>query len=398
MSILVLALQACSTFQPSAEVEDLDLRARAHTETRNDIRVSATVLGREEARALFGVDLAAKGVQPVWIEVENNSQRPLWFMSAGLDPEYFSPLEVAYAYHAKFAGERNAALDEHFDALSFRNPILPGANVSGFVHTNLNVGTKVVDIDLVARDRLENFTFLVEVPGTRVHLPDFAHLYRDDEVSHYEDEQTLRTALERLPCCALDARGRQMEPLNLVLIGEFEDWVAAFIQRGYRYAPAAPRFVFGRVQDLSGEKMAQWVAAQGHRTRMWRAPLTFRRQPVWVGQTSQRLGGRFAAGDQSANAEAAVDPDVDAARNALIQDLFYSQGLAKLGFVEGSGIGAGTRRPSSEQREAGYRTDGLRAVMLFQNDPVSLGEMQFFDWVRLTDRTLEAAQGAERGE
>jgi hypothetical protein len=395
-SLLILTLQACTTFQPTIALEDLNLRAHADTEAHDDIRVSVTVLGREQARALFGVDLLAKGVQPVWVEVENDGEHPLWFMSAGLDPEYFSPLEVAYAYHGTFSGEENAALDEHFDALSFRNPILPGATVSGFVHTNLSVGTKVIDIDLVGRDRLEKFTFFVEVPGTRKYLPDFGRLYRDDEVTDYEDQQTLRTALERLPCCALDAQGRQVEPLNLVLIGEFEDWAAAFIHRGYRYAPATPRFVFGRVQDVSAEKMARWVAAQGHQTRIWRAPLTFKHLPVWVGQTSQRLGGRFATASQATKAEVAIDPDVDAARNALIQDLFYSQQLAKLGFVEGSGIATVANRASSDQQEADYRTDGLRAVMVFQNDPLPLGEIQFFDWVRLADRTLEAPGDAVR--
>jgi hypothetical protein len=33
--------------------------------------------------------------------------------------------------------------------MNFRNPIAPGTSVSGFIFTNRDEGTKVVDIDLI---------------------------------------------------------------------------------------------------------------------------------------------------------------------------------------------------------------------------------------------------------
>ena len=42
-------------------------------------------------------------------------------------------------------------MDDLFRSLSFRNPIVSGASVSGFLFVNLDEGMKVVDIDLVSR-------------------------------------------------------------------------------------------------------------------------------------------------------------------------------------------------------------------------------------------------------
>ena len=47
------------------------------------------------------------------------------------------------------------------------------------------------------------------------------------------------------------------------------------------------------------------------------------------------------------------------------------------------------RVAASEPREtpegSSYHTDGLRAVMVFANEAVSLAEVDFFDWERLVD-------------
>ena len=43
---------------------------------------------------MFGVSVNESGVQPVWIEVENNTDQVLWLLRSGTDPDLFSPLEV----------------------------------------------------------------------------------------------------------------------------------------------------------------------------------------------------------------------------------------------------------------------------------------------------------------
>ena len=45
--------------------------------------------------------------------------------------------------------------------MNFRNPIAVGTSVSGFVFTNRDEGTKVVDIDLIGHGKTKFFTFFV---------------------------------------------------------------------------------------------------------------------------------------------------------------------------------------------------------------------------------------------
>ena len=68
---------------------------------------------------MFGADVVATGVQPVWIEVQNASADVLWLLRSGTDPDYFSPREVAWSVHAFLGGTTNDRIDEHFDRLSF---------------------------------------------------------------------------------------------------------------------------------------------------------------------------------------------------------------------------------------------------------------------------------------
>jgi hypothetical protein len=91
------------------------------------------VLNAEESRQLFGVNLAGKDIQPVWIRVQNADTVAYWLMSSGLDPDYFSPLEAAYAFHGTIGNSVNKQIDDHFKVLNFSNPIAPGTSVSGFV-------------------------------------------------------------------------------------------------------------------------------------------------------------------------------------------------------------------------------------------------------------------------
>ena len=122
-----LALVGCATWQAPAEVSDAALRARAMSATERDVRVTAAVLSAEDSRRMFGADVNKTGVQSVWIEVQNRTSQPLWLLRSGTDPDYFSPLEVAWSMHTPLAGGTNASIDDHFDRLGFKNPIPPGA-------------------------------------------------------------------------------------------------------------------------------------------------------------------------------------------------------------------------------------------------------------------------------
>jgi hypothetical protein len=385
--VLILLTAACaSPFERPAPFDLGSLRERAVTRAEDGIRVSASVPSADESRSIFGIDLEQRGVQPLWLEIENGSERAFYLLRTGLDPEYFAPLEVAFLYDGSFDDQGDVALGEHLQALSFdsRSPILPEETVSGFVYVYRAEPTMMVDVDLIGREWSERVGLVVPVPGTeeaQQRLAMLGGLYTGADLVVLEDEAALRTALEELPCCTVDEAGAASLPLNLVLIGTLEEWGPAFTRRNYRYSPMDAWFAFEREQDVSGRKISRWVPAQPHNLRVWLTPLRHQGKPVWAAQVSTPLGGRFAASEEGTGR---VEPDVDEARNDVVQDLMYSQALAKLGFVKGAG-GRSAAEPRQSPDDASYRTDGLRAVLMFGENSVSLAEIDFFDWERLVD-------------
>jgi hypothetical protein len=103
-------------------------------------------------------------------------------------------------------------------------------------------------------------------------------------------------------------------------------------------------------------------------------------------QVSTGLGGRFAAAGEESRR---IDPDVDEARNDVVQDVLYAQAVAKIGFVKGadSDSAATAQTPDGPS----YHSDGLRAVLVFGGKAMSLAEIDFFDWERLADFRRQAA-------
>ena len=161
--LLAIALIAdgCATSgsQPGT-MEYKPYKKRAQTQAQGDLIVTVALPTATEAAGIYGADLAEKQIQPVWIEVRNDAAVPYWFLISGLDPNYFAASEAAHAFHATTADGADRALDERFDSLQFRNPVMPGATASGFVLTNLDEGVKVVDVDLIARGDARSFTFV----------------------------------------------------------------------------------------------------------------------------------------------------------------------------------------------------------------------------------------------
>lgn len=163
MVILCLAA-GCSTWQPPAEAGDATVRDRAVSLTKNDVSVRAAVLSTADSQRMFGANVNATGVQPVWIEVNNGTSQPLTLLRTGSDPDYFSPLEVAWSLHTQFDRRTNARIDEWFSRQGFRNPIPSGETRSGVVFTNPDRGTKLLNVDLLGNLSLIALTLFLKVP------------------------------------------------------------------------------------------------------------------------------------------------------------------------------------------------------------------------------------------
>ena len=164
---LALALAGCATWQPPAEFSDAALRGRAVTRDNQGLRVSAAVLSGEDSRSMLGIDLDHSQMQPVWVEVHNATPRPMWLLRTGTDPDYFSPLEVAWSAHTLLGGSANASIDRHFEKLGFRNPIPAGATHAGILFTNRERGTKLLNVDLLGQKTLVPFSLFLTVPRGR---------------------------------------------------------------------------------------------------------------------------------------------------------------------------------------------------------------------------------------
>ena len=217
----------------------LDYKSRAVTRTEGGVRVSTAVLSADESATVYGVPLARRSIQPVWIEVENREDRAYYLLSPGLDPNFFPASEASEALASGESPEQKAELDRRFRQLAFRNPVLPGATTSGFVLTNLDEGFKFVQIDLVTGGRARTFSILAIVPGFRsdyrVSEVFRRDIYPPEKIVNYTDDAAFRAALEALPCCVTNEDGsKNGDPLNLVVVGGLDDAFPAFARRGWR--------------------------------------------------------------------------------------------------------------------------------------------------------------------
>ena len=180
----------------------------AATQQKDDLEVRVAVLDDRASRKFFGVPMARRGIQPVWVHVVNRTQRPYRLQFVAIDPNHFSPREAAAANHYSsgkrllgfgvlawlfflplfillpiklFAVRRaNRKMDEFFVGHAFRmRPIPAGGEQAGFVFTNLSEGNKVVLVRLLSPDGPEDFEFSLPVRGL-----DTDHLRREFQALH----------------------------------------------------------------------------------------------------------------------------------------------------------------------------------------------------------------------
>ncbi len=393
--ICLLTFYGCATFNPRP-IDEVPFKERAQTQVENNIRVTAAVLSAQESEAVFGAPLYKKGIQPVWLEIENNDEGLVAFLPVGLDPDYFAPLEVAYVHRYRLSKNANQQMGQYFHEQAMNLYIAPGNVESGFVFTNLDMGTKGFNVDIVGKDhQVRTFSFLIPVPGLKVDYRevDWQSLYSTDELVIYDNLEKLREALEALPCCTTNENGTKTgDPVNVIIIGNGRDILYALRRSDwdetaapsaleaefsitfpweFRHTPVKPLYLFGRHQDAAFRKSRSTVNER-NQLRLWLSPMMIDGKNVWVGQIS-RIIRRFTV------EKFRIEPYVDEARTYILQDLWYSQALSQYAYVKGVGA-----TPMSKLREGlndtAYFTDGYRLVLWVSSDPISFAEVEFVAW------------------
>ncbi|KAA5542683.1 hypothetical protein FYK55_14215 [Roseiconus nitratireducens] len=390
--------------------EDKSFLDRVQRQANDDLEVKVAVLSDRESERYFGVQLAHRGLQAVWIESVNQSEHPYRLDLYSVDPMYYTPLEAAYVSHFSL-GERllsfgllawlflpllpllpfklasahaaNKRINRLFKQESFRiGPIAPGSKRAGFVFTHLDEGTKNLDLEFNAAGKVCQFSFSLQVPGLVVRDTDEpAETSQLREVSGDE----LKTWLASFARCTTNKLGTiEGDPLNLVVIGDritirqcfggrwdeseaitlstcIKTARAFLLDAGYRYSPVSSLFVDGKMQTLALQKARASINERIH-LRLWPTPLAFEQQPVWIGQVSRDIGVRFTAKTWNLTTHR-IDPDVDEARDYVIDNLLSAQRVAKYGYVSGV-EGASEDEPRHNLTGDPYFTDGNRAVLI----------------------------------
>jgi len=182
--------------------------------------------------------------------------------------------------------------------------------------------------------------------------------------------------------------GIPSDPLNVALEATRDDLVAAMADAGwkradpitfrsgvrdahsvlfgrpYETAPMSTHYLWNRPQDLAFEKTVGGNPRRRHHVRFWLASAPGSAAPVWIGAATYDLnvGVSHFTGEVMHH----IDPDVDAERSRVIDDLRRAGRLSRLERVE-------HYRPSGQgQNGAGdvYRTDGAIAIGTLVRTPL----------------------------
>jgi hypothetical protein len=149
---------------------------------------------------------------------------------------------------------------------------------------------------------------------------------------------------------------------------------AFLLEAQYRYSPVSPLYLGGRQQDFALQR-ARLSLNQRLHLRLWATSVRFDGQPVWIGQVSRDIGVRFTAKTWNLTTHQ-IDPNVDEARDYVLDDLLVGGRVARLGYV--GGVQAATATvPRRNLTGDPYFTDGLRAVAVLSRTRT---EPSFLSW------------------
>jgi hypothetical protein len=402
VSVALLAGSACTKPPPDPSGRSA-FESRATTQQQAQVTVRAAVLGDDESLRFFGVSLADRGMQAVWLRVKNNSAGTLYYLPATTDADYYTPPEASRIFRAWWSGEADKQRELLFAREAIPEVIAPGQNASGFVLTHREGGVKFVRAGFVGLGQRLDFRFVIPL-GSKLYAAQNIDFNALPPAGENVDLAGLRARLEALPCCTSNKeRDRSGDPLNLVIVGNGAEAIFPFIERGWRLdepldihsilrtisafifgteyttSPVSPLYVFERPQDIALQKARNNISLRNH-LRLWRAPFTVEAQGVWVGQISRDIGTKLTTQSWSFTTHR-ISPEVDQDRYYLLQDLLLTGEAYRFGFARGVGLSSPTN-PRTNLGYDPYVTDGLRVVVFLGPRRYAADQVEFIDWER----------------
>jgi hypothetical protein len=416
-----LVLGGCTTYSPQ-RLKLPDEVASTQRKTAGDITATVAILMDEQARRHFGADLSRHELQAVWLRFRSASNHRWWLIRNLLDPDFYSADEAALMLKKEVPAKDFDRLRQRLRDESIRVLMQPQKITEGFIFVPRLEGGRYLDVQLIAdaRDAEAARGQSAPVDGTgplavlrfdfAVRLPDGEFDYEQLDPMHTYagrtlpdlDAAQLRAALEDLPCCVSDADGTGAgDPLNMVLIGETTDIMSALARGGWSFthritarsvqrmlaaamggppypvAPVSSLYLFGRKQDFALQRARRSIAQRNH-MRAWLAPFRYEGRQEWVGQVSRDIGIKVTTKSPTLTTHA-IDPQVDATREYLLDSLLSQGAVERVGFVRGSAEAARTT-PRFNLTGNPYFSDGMRVVIVVSQEHVSPERVRSLMW------------------
>lgn len=378
-------------------------RATQETVTRDGVTVRVAALRNDEVAGTLGLPLADIGVQPVWVEISNDSPRALLLMPAFLDRDFYTAREVAHLLGSSTGRLSKAEATQELVAREINNHVNPGETARGFVYTNTSRGIKLINIELLGLGGLQRFEFARDVPEGHF---DYEN---KDPTGFYPAEQVREVPVSGLPallaghpCCTTNAAGdREGDPLNLAVIGDEHDVLVALVRSGWDFtesinaasvqhmvkaflfggefptSPVSALYFDGRAQDFAMQRARKHISQRSH-LRLWITPYRIEGKPLWIGQVSRDIGVKVTRLSPTFTTHV-VDPNVDEAREYLLQSLLMTGNVDRWGLVPGVGA-ASQAEPRQNLGADPYFTDGDRLVLFIAKAPRAVGDVQHMEW------------------
>ena len=198
-------------------------------------------------------------------------------------------------------------------------------------------------------------------------------------------DSQLRKVIDGLPRRVNDEFKNQGDMVNFVIVGTLPkvqealtaaDWHVAdrdvkesvmkavlqtYEKKAYMAMPMSELYLFGRVQDYGYEQAEPYaVVASRHHFRIWKAPVRWNGQDVWVGAGTHDIG--FEKDQRNGKVTHKIDPAVDGERDNIGGTLQKSGKVKSLTYYL-------PPNPVQEAKNAtggGYHSDGRVLVITLQ--------------------------------